>query len=221
MPWGGFLKQLFRLFIQPATFVNQLQWSTNHGLILLIFLGIAVVESQVGAGRVLNLQLSWLLSHWTGWERDQALFAVMAARVGFLFFGALSLAETIWWIGDKLGRSTSKRVLSRRMAVVLTVMLASYSLFASVEPALQWAGVAVFSWGLVLTYLTLKEQFSLSALTAGVCGLVAAAMIMVSWQVSDKVVQKATGYAIADQIARAKPAPRAHHTVRPRARRRH
>src|SRR4051812_34821591 len=116
------LKQFIRFFFSPATFVNQLQWSSNHALILLTFLGLAIVESQVGAGRVLNAQLSWLLASRSGLglERDQALFLVQSIRIAFLFFGALSLTETIWWIGSRLGHATSKRVLQRRMAVVLT-----------------------------------------------------------------------------------------------------
>ncbi len=203
------MKQLFRLFLRPATFVNQLQWSTHHGLILLAFLGVAALESQVGTGRALNEQLAWLLQRWTPIQRDHALVVVTAGRILFLFFGTLSLSETIWWIGEKLGRSTSKRVLNRRMAVVFTVMLASYALLVATEPSQQWFGALLFMWGLTLCFWTLKEQFSLSALSAGVLGIVAAVVIVATWQVSDRFVQKAVGHAIAAKApSHAKPSRR-------------
>ncbi len=198
------MKQVVRFFFSPATFINQLQWSRNHGLILLTFLGIAFVESQVGVGRSLNLQLSWLLSDRTGIARDQALFLVMGARMAFLFFGALSLSETLWWIGTRFGRHTSKRVLYRRLAVVLTIMLGSYTLYAVPDATMQIVGAVMFGWGIILTYLTLREQFLLGRIASVVMGVAAAATIVLSWQISDRVMQTAAGYAVADQVARAR-----------------
>ncbi len=201
-PLGGPLKQFIRFFFSPTTFINQLQWSRNHAAILLTFLLVAVLESQVGVGKSLNLQLAWLLNDWTGLEQGQALFAVTFARVAFLFVGMLSLSETLWWIGEKLGRHTSKRVLYRRLAVVLTLMLGAYTLFSMTSAWAQAFGFATFGWGLVLTYSTLREQFMVGRVTAALLGVVAAATIVASWRVSDRVVETAASFAIADEIAR-------------------
>jgi hypothetical protein len=198
------MRQLFRFFLSPATFVNQLQWSRNHTFILFAFLGVAFLESQVGVGRSLNLQLSWLLSNSTGIARDHALIAVIAGRVAFLFFGALSLGETLWWVGAKFGRQTSRRVLNRRLAVVLTVMLGSYTLYAIPEALAQYGAAILLAWGLLLTYFTLREQFALTHFSAAVAGLVAVVFVMASWKVSDSIVKETASYAVADQLAHAK-----------------
>jgi hypothetical protein len=212
------LKQALRFFFDPATFVNQLQWSKNHSWILLAFLGIAVTESQVGTGRELNLQLSWLLSRWAGVGRDQALFAVMAARVAVLFFGALSLAETIWWVADWFGYSTSKRVLKRRLVVVLTVLLSSYSLFSSTDPTIQNVALGLLAWALLLNIFTLREQFRIGTLQAALLGLLASGFILASWKVSDQILHQVAGNSIQQQLAK-KNGPR-HHAKSPHQRRR-
>lgn len=197
------MKQIFRFFFSPATFVNQLQWSRNHTLILFTFLGVAFVEGHVGFGRELNQQLAWLVSQRVGMDQDMALLAVTAARVLFLFIGAVSLSETLWWLGATFGRHTSKRVLYRRLAIVLTLLLGAYTLHASGSAeALPWAW-ALSGWGLVLSYLTLREQFMLNRLMAAALGLIAVSGIVMSWQVTDRMAQQATGHAIAEQVAKA------------------
>ncbi len=195
------MKQAFRFFFNPAAFINQLQWSKNHGLILVCFLAVAFFESQMGAGRAINHQLSLLLSRFSGLARDHSLILVIAARIAFLFFGALSLAETIWRIGGKLGRNSSRRVLDRRMAVVLTVMLAAYTLNSM---GAEGAALALFFWGFLLSYFTLREQFSLDAFQAGVLGATAVFLVAVSWKVSDSVVQQSAGFALSQSAAKSK-----------------
>lgn len=203
------LKQVFRFFFSPAIFVNQLQWSTNHAWILVAYLGLTIVESQVGYGRALNAQAAWLLSSHSGIARDQALFLVMVARIAFFFIGALSLAETVWWLGVRLGRSTSKRVLQRRVAVVLAFMLTGYTLMGALGADWQWAVWAVFAWGLMISYLTMREQFALGPVTAALLAVITISSAVLSWQVTDRVAQTAASYAIADQVAKTK-------AVRPR-----
>jgi branched-subunit amino acid transport protein AzlD len=202
---GGFhLKQVFRFFFNPAAFVNQLQWSKNHGLILLSFLAVAFVESQVGAGRVVNHQLSLLVCQLTGLARDHSFFLVVAARIALLFFGALSLAETIWRIGVTLGQNTSRRVLDRRIAVVLTVMLGAYTLNSMQFENAQFAALALFAWGSMLCCFTLREQFSLSVFQAAVLGATAVFLVAVSWKVSDSVVQESASFALSQSATKSK-----------------
>jgi hypothetical protein len=200
------LKQIIRLITNPAAFINQLQWSRNHAWILLTFLGLAIVESQIGTTKALNAQLSWLLANHTHMARDQAMFLVMVGRIAALFLGALLLTEVFWKIGARLGRASSKRVLQRRLSIVYTFLLGSYILATILNSDQQiWAGL-VFGWGLLLAYVTFREHFNLDRFAAIVLGLVAVAAIVVSWQQADRFVQKTTSQAMAKHLAKAHPA---------------
>jgi len=203
---GGILKQVIRFFIRPATFINQLQWSRHHGMILLAFLGIALLESQIGVGRALNLQLSWLLAEGSGLDRDQALFLVMLGRMAFLLAAVFCASEAIWWLVARFGFQTSKRVLYRRLAVVSTMVLASYAMFASIEPGAQLMGALFFGWGLILSYLTFREQYQFSQVTSLVLGILAVGAVEFTWQYSDQFVQNTASSQIAQhqQVAKAK-----------------
>lgn len=201
------MKQLIRFFTNPAAFVNQLQWSRNHAWILLTFLGLAVIESQIGTGKVLNAQLSWLLAKETQLARDQALFLVMAGRIAALFVGGMVITQSFWLIGSRLGRATSKRVLQRRMSIVYTFLLASYILTTVLSPDNQIWAALVFGWGLILAYVTFREHFAVDRFAAIVLGLVAVGAIVVSWQQADRFAQTQSSHAIAKQVAKT----RTHH----------
>ncbi len=196
------MRQFVRFFTSPAVFVNQLQWSRNHGWILLTFLLLAVAESQIASTRALNVQLSWLLSVETGWGRDQALFAVMAARIAALLLGSIVLTELFWLVGSQLGKSNSKRVLQRRMAVVFTFLLASYVLTTVLPSDQQYIAAILFGWGGLLSYVTFREHFGLNRMVALLVGLVAVASIAWSWQSAERYVSVTASKAISEKVSK-------------------
>jgi hypothetical protein len=198
------LKQIIRLATNPAAFMNQLQWSRNHAWILLTFLGLAIVESQMGATKALNAQLSWLLANEAHIARDQALVLVMVARIAALFVGAQLLTQIFWLIGARLGRASSKRVLTRRMSIVYTFLLGSYILATTLNNDQQVWAALVFGWGLILAYVTFREHFNLDRYAAIVLGLVAVGSIVVSFQQADRYAQKSASQAIAKQVAKSR-----------------
>ncbi len=198
------MKQIIRLATNPAAFMNQLQWSRNHAWILLTFLGLAIVESQIGTTKALNAQLAWLLSNEAHIARDQALFLVMVGRIAALFLGGQVLTQIFWLIGARLGRASSKRVLTRRLSIVYTFLLGSYILAVTLSVDQQIWAALVFGWGLILAYVTFREHFSLDRYAAVVLGLVAVGSIVVSFQQADRYVQKSASQAIAKQVAKSR-----------------
>ena len=181
------MKQGFRFFLRPWTFFNQLQWSTHHWFILLGFLVIAAVETQVGKHHRLYITLAGLLQHRFGIGLDFALWMVTAVKLFCLLAGAYFVSHLVWLVGNMVGTKNSKRVLFRRLAVVFTVLLAGYTAqyFAPTFPIASFVSVVLFIWGLGLGYFAIREQFGLSNLETLVVGFFALLLISSSWHYSN------------------------------------
>lgn len=181
------MRQGLRLFVRPGTFINQLQWSTHHWLMLLSFLIIAAIESHVGRNQFYYELYSTLLSRRLGISWEQGLWLVTAIKLGVMLLGAFALAGSIWLIGNLFGRRTSRRVLFRRLSIVFTVLLAGYTVQHSsfIHPAVPFFTVALYLWGAVLGYFAIREQFALSHLEATVLGAFALLLISSVWHYSN------------------------------------
>lgn len=187
------MRQGMRLLTKPATFFNQLQWSTHHWIILVAFLGLATIETQVGRNQALYQAWALLLERRLGLSLDAALWVVTAFRLAILIAGSVAVSTVIWFVGHLFGRRTSKRVLFRRLAVVFTVLLAGYtaSHLTGAYPALAFVSLVMYLWGLVLGYFAIREQFALNHLETVVVGLFALLLVSSSWHFSNHVIEKA------------------------------
>ncbi len=121
------MKQGLRIFVKPGTFFNQLQWSSHHWLIMVAFLGIAAIETQVGRSHALYHNYALLLTGRLGLSLDAALWTITFAKLITMVVGAFAMSSVIWVIGSLFGRRTSRRVLFRRLSVVFTVLLGAYT----------------------------------------------------------------------------------------------
>lgn len=184
------MKQFFRLLLQPSTFFSQLQWSSQHWFILAAFLGLALVETQVGRGQnefyqvALFIQKSWNVS------ANVALWVVLAGRLAFITFGAFLVTTAVWLVGGFFGEKTSRRVLARRLAVVFMVALAAYTTqyFVDMHPLFGVASLLLYVWSLILGYFAIRENFGLSHLESMVVGMFAVLMVTTSWYYGHQIV---------------------------------
>jgi hypothetical protein len=187
------LKQGIRFIIRPKTFFNQLQWSTHHWVIMVSFLALAAIETQVGRQHQLYQNLALFLQYRWGVGFSIALWMVMAARLAVMVTGAFVMTSVIHIVGTIVGRGSSRRVLSRRLAVVFTVFLAGYTLqhLADKTQPLMFVAMAFYLWGAVLGYLALREQFNMSRLETTIVAIFAMLLVTVSWQFSNHVFEVA------------------------------
>jgi len=185
------LKQGIRLFLNPASFFGQLQFSRHHWILLLAFLGVAAVETQVGRQHALYEMYANTLVNRAGMSWNAAIWTVTAAKLVVMLFGAIMLSSFIWMVGNLFGRKTSKRVLFRRLAVVFTVFLAGYTAnhLADTMPWLALGSILFYVWGLVLGYFAIREQFELNHLETMVLGLFALLLVTSTWHFSNHVLE--------------------------------
>ncbi len=187
---GIALKQGIRFIVKPQTFFNQLQWSRNHWMIMLSFLGLALVETQVGRQHQLYSAFASFLQYQWGVSSAVAVWVVMAARLSFMLVGAMAISSIIYLVGSLIGQSNSRRVLFRRLAVVFTVFLAGFIAqhFGDTKPNLAFVSLALYAWGLFLGYIAIREQFSLNHLQTSVILAFAALLVTSTWQLSNRAI---------------------------------
>lgn len=161
-----FVKQISRFFLRPNVFFNQLQWSNLHWGIIVAFAVMATLETHVGRYSDYYLALSSLLNDWAGLSLAQAVWVITAGKLVATFAGAYLVSTLVWIVGSVLGRSGSKRVLFRRLAVVFTVLMLGQTLghLSAVNGWYAFAALAAYAWGGLLGYFAVREQFSLSHL---------------------------------------------------------
>lgn len=196
------MKQIFTLFTQPSRFFNQLQWSTNHWFILVAFLGLALVETQVGRGQneffqvALWIQKSWNLSF------NFSLWIVLAGRLFCIALGAYVVTTSVWLVGNFFGERTSRRVLARRLAVVFTVALAAYTAqyFVDTHALFGVLSLFLYVWSVVLGYFAIRENFGLSHLESVVVGLFALLLVTTSWHYGHVIIAHKANSMASDSI---------------------
>ena len=187
------MKQGLRLFLNPASFFGQLQFSRHHWVLLLAFLGVATLETQVGRQHALYEMYANSLVNHVGLSWDAAIWTVTAVKLVVMLLGSFALSSFIWMVGNLFGRRTSKRVLFRRLAVVFTVFLAGYTAnhMADNVPTLALVSLLLYVWGLVLGYYAIREQFELNHLETVVLGLFALLLVTTTWHFSNHALEVA------------------------------
>lgn len=185
------MKQTLRFLVQPWTFFNQLQWSRNHWLILLSFLTLATVETQVSRHNQLYLSLATLLHAKFGVSLAVSLWLTMAAKLVVMLLGAYLMVLAIYFVGSLFGRESSQRVFFRRLAVVFTVVLTGITVQA-IGATESWATIvssALFIWGAALGFFAIREQFELNIVEAVFLSVFSFLLVGTSWQVSQKLFE--------------------------------
>lgn len=187
------MKQLFRFVLQPSTFFNQLQWSQHHWFILVAFLVVATIETLFGRNHFqyeayLNyLQWSWSLSF------SVSLWIIQFSRLCLMLFGAYAITWLTWIVGSLFGSNSSRRVLFRRMAIVLTVLLAANTMdnLTLYIPVFGFVSFLLYFWAISLGFFAVKEQFSLNFVEATAVALFVALCLTTSWHYSTHYLETA------------------------------
>ncbi|NQW45114.1 MAG: hypothetical protein HQ462_06900 [Deltaproteobacteria bacterium] len=203
------MKQGARLFLKPQEFFNQLQWSTHHWLILLTFLVVSGVEAHLGTQSALYRWLAQSLTTQTGISLELTLWLVVSAKLAVILTASYLSASFIWIIGSIIGEKNSQRVLFRRLAVVFTVTLAAYTsqYLRPLYPWMETLSFFLYTWGLLLGYFAIREQFALSHFETSVVGVFAIVLITFSWIGTNRLMLEAAnkyGQEIA-KISKARP----------------
>jgi hypothetical protein len=198
------VKQGVRFFLKPQSFVNQLQWSSHHSFILTAFCTTALIETQVGRNHALYTGLASLLASQYGLGMTLAIWLVTFLKLTVTLLGALAFVEMIGLLGGMFGRQTSRRVLSRRLAVVFSLILVANTLyqFAPVSP---WAGIAaavIFLWSVVLGYFSLRTHFGLTLGEAASVGVFSLFVMVCAWHLSLISLQRVARYHSAAPFAK-------------------
>lgn len=181
-----------KLITKPGTFFNQLQWSSYHWFILVAFMVVAMVETQLGRDHHLYTALAQVAGNWLGTSADLGLWVVMFVRLATLLVGSFVLGVLVWFVGGLFGRHTSKRVLFRRLAVVFTVFLAGYLVhhLSKLNPNLAFVALGFYLWGMLLGYFAIREQFALNHLETIVIGLFLMIMVTSTWHFSHQALER-------------------------------
>ena len=209
------MKQGARIFLKPQEFFNQLQWSTHHWLILLLFLVVTGVEAHLGAQHTLYRWFAENLTSRTGLSFDITLWLVVSAKLFLILMGSYLTANFVWFFGNLLGQKNSKRVLFRRLAVVFTVILAAYTA-NHLESFYPWMGTLSFFlyvWGVLLGYFAIREQFDLTHIETTVVGAFAALLVLSTWHLTNQLISRTAHQYQAELAAKQiveKPSHRAH-----------
>lgn len=143
------MKQGIRLFTKPATFMNQLQWSTHHWLILTSFLTLATLETLLGGSRAFYSEVALMLQNALGLPENLSYGVLIGGKLALMVGGAYLLSLVVWFAGSLFGKQTSQRVLFRRLAIVFTFLLSGYLLQNSFTQyaSLFVAGYFFYLWG--------------------------------------------------------------------------
>ena len=166
-------KQTVRFFTKPGTFINQLQWSTHHWFIMIVFLGLGVVETFATHYHDVYQIAAYFIQDMTGMSFDIALWIVVATKLSLMLAGIFAFTYVIWHVGSLFGNKGSQRVLLRRLATVFSVCLGGY-IFQNISPEgtpLFFAGYLLYAWALILGYFSIREQFELNTAEAVVLAI--------------------------------------------------
>lgn len=191
------MKQSARLFLKPQQFFNQLQWSTHHWLILLAFFIVTGVESHLGTQSNLYRWLADSLSQNTGLSTEITMWFVVSVKLAVIGTASYITAFLIWIIGSLIGERSSQRVLFRRLAVVFTVILSAYTAqhLKGFYPWMETVSFFLYTWGLLLGYFAIREQFDLTHFETSVVGVFAIFLVIGSWIGTNRImVEAATKY---------------------------
>ncbi len=180
------MKQGIRLFTKPATFMNQLQWSTHHWLILTSFLALATVETLLGRSRAFYSEVATMLQTTLGLSENLSYGALIGGKLALMVGGAYLVSLVVWFAGSLFGKQTSQRVLFRRLAIVFTFLLSGYLLQNAFTqyPLLFAAGYFFYLWGLVLGYFSIREHFGLNTVESMAVGMFALLLVSSAWHYS-------------------------------------
>jgi len=187
------VKQGARLILKPQQFFNQLQWSTHHWLILLTFLVVTGVEAHLGSQSALYRWLSSSLSSNTGINPDITLWFVVCFKLAIIAVASYLSAFFIWIIGSLIGERNSQRVLFRRLAIVFTVVLSAYTAqhLKHLYPWMETVSFFLYTWGLLLGYFAIREQFNLTHFETSVVGVFAIILVIASWMGTNRLMIEA------------------------------
>ncbi len=179
-----------RFLVKPTSFFNQLQWSRHHWVIIASFLGLALVETQVGRQHQLYSAFATFLQYRVGIGANAAIWAVMAARLGLMLGGAYLISTVIYIVGSLVGQANSRRVLFRRLAVVFTVFLGGFIAqhYGDTNPNVALLSLGFYAWGLFLGYIAIRNQFEMNHLQTSILLAFAVLLVTSSWQASNRVI---------------------------------
>jgi hypothetical protein len=177
------VKQGARIFFKPQQFFNQLQWSTHHWLILLTFLVVTGVESHLGTQSALYHWWAQALTQQTGLSLEITLWLIVSAKLAVILTASYISATLIWLVGSLIGEKNSQRVLFRRLAIVFTVVLSAYTAqhLKQFYPWMETVSFFLYTWGLLLGYFAIREQFALTHFETSVVGVFAIVLVVFSW----------------------------------------
>jgi hypothetical protein len=99
----------------------------------------------------------------------------------------------IWIIGSLIGERNSQRVLFRRLAIVFTVLLSAYTAqhLKPLYPWMETVSFFLYTWGLLLGYFAIREQFNLSHFETSVVGVFAIILVIASWMGTNRLMIEA------------------------------
>lgn len=193
------MKQGARLILKPQQFFNQLQWSTHHWLILLSFFVVTAVESHLGSQSSLYRWLANSLSQNTGLGSEITMWLIISFKLAVIGVASYLTAFFIWLIGSLIGERSSQRVLFRRLAVVFTVVLSAYTAkhLVGFYPWMETVSFFLYTWGLLLGYFAIREQFALTHFETSVVGVFAIVLVVCSWFATNRLmVEAANKYSV-------------------------
>lgn len=177
------MKQGARLFLKPQQFFNQLQWSPHHWFILLTFLVVSGIEAHLGQQSSLYRWFAGSLSAQTGINSEITLWLVVSTKLALIVASSYITSFLIWMVGSLIGERNSQRVLFRRLAVVFTVVLSAYTAqyLKSFYPWMETVSFFLYTWGLLLGYFAIREQFNLTHFETSIVGVFAIVLVFCSW----------------------------------------
>ncbi|NBV51564.1 hypothetical protein EBR78_10170 [bacterium] len=196
------MRQGVRFFVKPNAFINQLQWSSHHTWLLLAFLLVAGVEAHVGRNHHLVSAFAKALSFRLGLGQEISMWLMISLKLTATLIGAFLISVAVWFVGSCLGRSSSQRVLFRRLSVVFTLVFGAYtaSHLTHIYPWMETASLFVFFWAALLGFFTLKEQFRLGLVQTAFVGGFTALLVLSSWHYSNRFLEN-NAQRISQQIA--------------------
>lgn len=196
------VRQGVRFFVKPNTFVNQLQWSSHHTWLMLAFLIVAGVEAHIGRNHLVIESFAEALSFRLGIGRELAMWLMVSAKLICTIIGAFLITVLVWFVGSIMGRSSSQRVLFRRLSIVFTLVLTAHTArhLTHLYPWMDTASLFVFFWAGLLGFFSLREQFRIGFVETAFLSGVTALLVVSSWHYSNRYLEANAGH-ITQQIA--------------------
>jgi len=196
------VRQGVRFFVKPGAFVNQLQWSSHHTWILVLFTAVAALEAHIGRNQAVIEQLGSALAYRMGVSREMGVWLMVSLKLICTLTIAYLISAAIWFVGSFLGRSSSQRVLFRRLSVVFTLALITHTSQHLVQfyPWMETAGLFTGIWAILLGFFALKEQFGIGFLETLFIGGFTALLITSSWHYSNRFLER-NAHSISQEIA--------------------